>query len=115
MIKNLNDVVRFLFCEVFTICLIIKSGINLHSLSIEVISPVLIVIYWWIFMAPKSNQRLNEIGRIFSEFVIFGGTGLLTYVCISQKMGVIYLVIALINTILEHVLPTNYIGKEENH
>lgn len=104
IIKNLNDIVRFLFCELFTICLIVKVGINIHSLSICLILPAVILIYWGMLMAPKSDHRLNDFGRICSELVIFGGTGILTYLFISKTLGIIYLVTTLINTILDHTL-----------
>ncbi|KRN67396.1 hypothetical protein IV80_GL000937 [Pediococcus cellicola] len=55
-------------------------------------------------MAPKSLHRLPEFGRIISEVVIFGGTGSLMYVQNFKTMTVIYLLIVLCNTILDHVL-----------
>ncbi|MDN4462777.1 YrdB family protein [Fructilactobacillus sanfranciscensis] len=107
MLKSLNDVVRFLVCEVFTLCLIVKAGMNLHSLMISFVLPVLTFIFWGVLMAPKSQRRLNEVGRIVSEVIIFGGTGILTYLWISKTVGIVYLAIALINTILDHILVSN--------
>ncbi len=104
--KKINDAIRFCV-ELATIYLIVKCGMRFtgfYSFFGAIIIPILVILYWGRYMAPKSLHRLPEFGRIISEVVIFGGTGSLMYVQNFKTVTVIYLLIVLCNTILDHVL-----------
>ena len=105
MIKTIADGIRFLL-EIATVVLLIIAGFNssdlVVKLTVGVIAPVL---FWGRFMAPMSLHRLPTIGRVITEILIFGGTSLATYLLTTHKAALIYGGIALIDTLIEHLIP----------
>lgn len=108
MIKTTADGIRFLL-EIATVVLLIIAGFNssdlVVKLTVGVIAPVLGILFWGRFMAPMSLHRLPTIGRVITEIPIFGGTSLATYLLTTHKTALIYGGIALIDTLIEHLIP----------
>lgn len=107
MFKEVNNILRFLV-EVVTLGLIIASGLRasgfILKISLSTVIPVIVVLFWSLYMAPMSPTRLPELARIIAEVVIFGGTTFLTLLYFGPKISFMYFVIVAINTILDHVL-----------
>ncbi|WP_438756971.1 DUF2568 domain-containing protein [Enterococcus sp. AZ126] len=60
--------------------------------------------FWSNYMAPLAPKRFNNMQRIITEIILFGGIGFLTYFIGDQKIALIYLILITFNTIFDHIL-----------
>lgn len=103
---TLNAPIRFLI-EITTTILIITIGLTKYSLPLNILIgillPIIFISLWEFFIAPHSPKQGPAILRIFIEFIIFGTC---TYLLISKEstlIGLIYLTITLVNTVMIHM------------
>ncbi|MHC9537377.1 YrdB family protein [Dellaglioa sp. BT-FLS60] len=106
----LNLGVRFLI-EVMTFIIIVCVGFSEFSMPFNIllgiVLPLIFVVLWAFFVAPKSSYKSNIIVRLIIELVIFSTTTILIYQTVSIKLGIIYCILVLINDIAFHLYDIN--------
>ncbi|WP_349641471.1 YrdB family protein [Eupransor demetentiae] len=94
--------------EIITDVLLIMTGLSFSNPLLKItfagIIPVLLLVIWAIYMAPKSNKRLPEAQRLVVEIIIFGYTTIMTWLFFAPTVALIYLVVITINTYFDHKL-----------
>ncbi len=110
MLKPVNDAVRFLVVELGSLAAVAYWGFHEHSgLGAKVLfgvgGPLLIAVVWGIWMAPRASRRAPEGVRALIELVIFGTATAALAASTGAGPAIVFGAIALVNTVLEHVLP----------
>lgn len=107
MFKLFNDLIRFLI-ELISIGLLVIVGFKADTLIIKLILslgvPLTVLFFWSKYMAPASATRFNEPQRVLAEIILFGGVACYTYFNYDKKIAIVYLSVAAINTLLDHLL-----------
>lgn len=102
----INAILRFCL-EVLTTVLIITLGLTKfavpNNLIIGIVLPIVFILTWYLFVAPKANHRLNSIFRIIIEIIIFTMATYLLKTKVSSNWGIYYAIFAFINTVLTHI------------
>ncbi|MCH4009768.1 YrdB family protein [Companilactobacillus sp.] len=103
--RYFSDSLR-IFLESFSVILLIINGTMmptvLGKILFVLVLPLLIVLYWAEFMAPKSKNRVNEFTRLISEIVIFGGLTIETFGLDNRVFAISYLILVIISELFEH-------------
>jgi len=106
IIKLINQVVAFLL----EIAMIIAIGYwgfhqgrtSLTKYSIAIVLPIVAIILWGFFAAPKSEYRLAFPLRIVFELCLFAIASFLLYQTGNSKLATWFAVIALTNEIVAY-------------
>ena len=73
---------------------------TIEKFALGIAGPVVFVVVWGIFMAPRSSRRLEEPGRFITELVIFGVAIVALYDTGHRGWAGIFAAIYAINKIL---------------
>jgi hypothetical protein len=102
----LNSGLRFLL-EMATIILIIIIAFSNYrlplNLLIGIVLPIMLIILWGIFVAPKSPNRGSIVVRIAIETLFFGTCGSLIAINYPRKFAYAYLIFSVLNTLFSHL------------
>lgn len=79
-----------------------QSGIGKYLWGIG--GPVVVILIWGAFIAPKARQRLPDPLRLLNEVVLFGLAALALLAAGQQTLGIIFFVLVFINLVLGFVL-----------
>lgn len=108
IIKNINVMLRFLL-EVILVISLMYYGLKnptrgFVKLGLGIIFPVLVVIFWSIYIAPKSPNTLVGVKRLLVEVIIIASTITAIYYTGEKSYATWLGIFAVINTILLYVL-----------
>jgi hypothetical protein len=102
-LKEMNSVLRFLL-EVLALIILGYWGFHFNGVLKKVFlgigTPVLAAVIWGTFGSPKAPYKLEGIGRLALEILIFGSAALALYFTGKPTLAYIYGIISLINLIL---------------
>lgn len=104
--KEFSHGLRFLI-EIVSLILVIYIGFKHYSgifkVVIGVLFPIIVIVLWSIFMAPKSQYRLDELQRLFFEILLFGSISGLLFYKNESTMGLSFTLFAIVSTIMDHI------------
>jgi quinol-cytochrome oxidoreductase complex cytochrome b subunit len=75
----------------------------LMQLVLGVGVPILAIVIWGVFLAPKSTRRFTGIPYIVLKFIIFGLAALALAVVGQQTLAIIFAIVVLVNIGLGYV------------
>ncbi len=104
MLKSINAGVAFLL----ELCMLVMLGIwgfqasseNVVRVILGIGAPLLAIILWGMFLAPRSNRRLTGIPYIILKFIIFGVATIAFMAAGQVTLAIIFIVVAVINQFL---------------
>jgi hypothetical protein len=73
--KSLNLVFRFILELLALVALFLWGSATSDDLAAQLVvglaAPALVMVVWWLFVAPKARRRLSDPIRVIVELVIF--------------------------------------------
>lgn len=106
MLKNIYSIFRFAF-EI--LCLLISGywGFSLHApgwlrFVAGIGLPLVIAIFWGVWMAPLSQYRLQGIVRLFLETLLYAGLAVCLYNTPRRDYTLVFGITALANALINY-------------
>jgi hypothetical protein len=108
ILKGINLTVSFLL-ELMALAIFGVWGFTIgESTLIKILlgvgAPVLMIVFWAIFMAPRSVRRLQDPWHVLFEIVIFGAAGLALLSIGRSDLAFVWGVIVALNILLSFPL-----------
>lgn len=108
--RLLNDGLAFLL-ELVSIIVLAYWGFNLSaskliSIASGIVIPLIFIVAWWIYLAPKSSHRLDGMQLIILKLLLFS---IVAYALISinkTSWAIVFMILVVINLVLSYIWKT---------
>ncbi|WP_083312975.1 YrdB family protein [Floricoccus penangensis] len=108
--KLLNDELAFLL-ELDSIIILSYWCFNLSSsklisVALAIVIPLMFIVVWWIYLAPKLSYRLEGISLIILKLLLFS---IVSYALISinkTSWAIVFMILVVINLVLSYIWKT---------
>ena len=104
LVKIISYSLRFLL-EILLIASLCYCGFTQYSqpslqFGLGILLPLMVVIFWTVYIAPKASHRLALAARLICEAIIFFGCLGLIYLSGFEQYALSLVFIAIINSII---------------
>lgn len=108
VLKGLNLTLSFLL-ELVALVIFGAWGFTIgESTLIKILlgigTPLLMIVFWGVYMAPKSARRLQDPWHLLFEIVIFGATGLALLSIERTDLAIVWGIVVVVNLLLSFPL-----------
>jgi Protein of unknown function (DUF2568) len=77
---------------------------TIASIGLGIGAPVLAVVVWWLFGAPKAKWHLNGVYRLLLEVIFFGSAAVALFAAGQHVLGLAFALVFVLNTVLASLL-----------
>ncbi len=107
IVKGINQTIAFLL-ELIMVFAVGYWGYHvgkttLSKYSLVILLPVIAIVLWGVFAAPRSAHRLEPTARLVFVLVLFGITSFLIHDSGHTKLAIAFAVVAVLNTTLAYI------------
>lgn len=105
IVKIVNATASF-FAEIAMLILLAIGGYDIVSSSkllswvVSITLPLIAILFWGYFNAPKSNNQLRQPYLCVSQLLVFTIAAVIAYGSVSNAFLIVYVVIAYVSSIL---------------
>ena len=108
ILKNANLALAF-FLELGVLAALGYWGFQtgqgtIAKIGLGIGAPVLAVVVWWLFGAPRAIWHLNGVFRLLLEVIFFGSAAVALYAADQHVLGVAFALLFVLNTVLVSLL-----------
>jgi hypothetical protein len=98
------------FCEIAMLVLLVIGGWGLGSggllgIALAVLYPAIALLIWAVWLAPRSDDRLDDPWRLIVQVALFAATGAVVALAGHVTTGVLFALIAVAAFVAERWLP----------
>ncbi|HEY3992493.1 MAG TPA: YrdB family protein [Ktedonobacteraceae bacterium] len=107
LLKNLNLALAFLL-ELGVLAALCYFGFTIQpnpplKISLGIGLPVVAIVIWALFGAPRSKRRLQGLPFLLLQIVFFGCAAVVLYIVGQHLLGIIFALVFVLNTVLAYV------------
>jgi hypothetical protein len=70
------------------------------NIVLAILAPVVAIVLWAVFAAPRSNHRLPTAARVPFELAVFGAATAALFAADAPVLAIVFAVLAIVNAVL---------------